>query len=52
MNLMNHKKIIYLKLIEYTNQDCFTFEAAQCLNDAQIDIMIEKKKRTCLIIMP
>ena len=37
-----------LKLIQYTNQDCFTFEAAQCLNDAQIDIMIEKKKENML----
>ena len=31
-----------LKLIQYTNQDCYTFEAAQRLNDHQIDIMIEK----------
>jgi hypothetical protein len=37
-----------LKLIEYTNQDCYTFEAAQCLNDSQIDIMIEKKKENIL----
>ena len=37
-----------LKLIKHTNQDCFTFEAAQCLNDAQIDIMIEKKKENML----
>ena len=37
-----------LKLIEYTNQDCYTFEAAQRLNDAQIDIMIEKKKENML----
>ena len=40
-----------LKLIQYTNQDCFTFEAAQCLNDVQINIMIEKKKENMLIIM-
>ena len=37
-----------LKLIQYTNQDCFTFEAAQCLSDGQIDIMIEKKKENML----
>ena len=37
-----------LKLIQYTNQDCYTFEAAQCLNDAQIDIMIENKKENML----
>lgn len=37
-----------LKLIKYTNQDCYTFEAAQCLNDAQIDIMIGKKKENML----
>ena len=37
-----------LKLIKYTNQDCFTFEAAQCLSDGQIDIMIEKKKENML----
>ena len=37
-----------LKLIQYTNQDCFTFEAAQSLSDGQIDIMIEKKKENML----
>ena len=37
-----------LKLIKHTNQDCFTFEAAQCLSDGQIDIMIEKKKENML----
>ena len=37
-----------LKLIQYTNQDCFTFEAAQSLSDGQIDIMIENKKENML----
>ena len=37
-----------LKLIQHTNQDCYTFEASQSLNDAQIDIMIEKKKENML----
>ena len=37
-----------LKLIQYTNQGCFTFEAAQSLSDGQIDIMIEKKKENML----
>ena len=37
-----------LKLIQYTNQDCFTFEEAQKLSEGQIDIMIEKKKENML----
>ena len=37
-----------LKLIQYTNQDCFTFEAAQKLSEGQIDIMIENKKKNML----
>ena len=37
-----------LKLIQYTNQDCFTFEAAQKLSEGQIDIMIENKKENML----
>lgn len=37
-----------LKIKQCTNQDCYTFEAAQSLNDHQIDIMIENKKNNML----
>ena len=38
----------FVKLPKYTNQDCFTFKAAEQLSNAQIDIMIEKKKENML----
>ena len=38
----------FLKLKKHTYQDCYTFEAAEQLSDAQIDIMIEKKNENML----
>jgi hypothetical protein len=38
----------FLKINKYTYQDCYTFEAAEQLSDAQIDIMIEKKNENML----
>ena len=38
----------FLKIKKHTYQDCYTFEAAEQLSDAQIDIMIEKKNENML----